>query len=511
MGANVGVTMRLGAKLGPAGLKGFATVRKHLGSLGRLAKTSLNMSKYIAGAGLAAGTLFLRRGIGNAIEFRKIMAEVSTIVDTSTTSMKALSKSVMELSKRTGKGASGLAKGLYQTISAGVTDAAKAMKVLEVATKSSIAGVAETQQAVKLLTSIVNAYGLRSKDVMKISDLAFKTVEKGVTRYEELAESMGDVIPFAAQLDVEIRDLFAAVATLTKGGMATDKAVTQLKGALMAVIKPSTEMAAAFEKMGGPVAAIKKLGLPEFLKRLQKETGGDTAAMAKLIPKIRGLGGVLALTGKQAGMFKQTLKDMEDASGVTEVAFRKMMDEGAVKLDRALNRLHLTGVSVGQDLLPTLASGAEKGAGLFEEFVAQVTFLNKRLDVLVGKKDAIVDFFMTFRRYASLGLADTVDWFAESAAEYRTKGEMAAREKEIWDPVRLRGVKERIQRESQGGFGYIIEPGTEAGVGTGRGQRMADTIKRTIDREIDAVDAALELGLKSKQKKKRAVLMAGGA
>lgn len=103
-----------------------------------------------------AGAALFAKGIRGAVEFRTAMAEVSTIVDTSVVDMEHMAEAVRRLAVAHNANQDIVAKGLYQVISAGVSDASDALRVLEQAGVLAKAGVAETSDAVDLLTNALN-------------------------------------------------------------------------------------------------------------------------------------------------------------------------------------------------------------------------------------------------------------------------------------------------------------------------------------------------------------------
>ena len=84
--------------------------------------------------------------------------------------------------------------GLYQTLSAGITDVTDATEFMRVAVTLSTGGVAEMSDVVRALAATLNAYSLGVEEAEKISDLLFTTVRLGMTTMPELAHSIGRVI-----------------------------------------------------------------------------------------------------------------------------------------------------------------------------------------------------------------------------------------------------------------------------------------------------------------------------
>ena len=135
------------------------------------AKSANAIKSNVLGIATMTTAVFAIRGaVKTVLAFEDAMAEVSTIVDTNTVNMKKLNSEILDLSTRVPKDAESLAQGLYQTISAGVTDVADAMIVLESSSKAATAGLTSTFVAVDAGTTIMNAYGKTVEEIDAIQD-----------------------------------------------------------------------------------------------------------------------------------------------------------------------------------------------------------------------------------------------------------------------------------------------------------------------------------------------------
>lgn len=327
----------------------FKSLNRNFAQIGKGLRQMASFGKYMA--------LGLTGAVYAAVPFGRKMAEVSTMIDTSKYNMKQFRAEVLALSRETGRGPTELAEALRQTISAGVA-AGDAMKFLEISVKGAIGGVAETVEVVDLLTNAMNAYGMSVDSASRISDIAFKTVFLGKTTMSELAASMGQVLPFAAQLNVSLEDLFAATATLTKGGLDTAAAATQLKAVLSAVIKPGSDAADTARSLGlaFDVSSVRAMGFFNWLMQVRESTEGNTETLARLFPNVRGLGAVLGLTGKQAEEFAKIQREVISSTGAMGEAYRKVADDEAVKLEKEINNLKVQVIEIGNAVIPVILS-----------------------------------------------------------------------------------------------------------------------------------------------------------
>ncbi len=192
----------------------------------------------LSGALAAAGVVQMVHKIADAFmeaseaaAFETGVAKVSTIADTSRISMGEITSQISALSRETGQSVTGLSEAVYSAISASV-DTASAVQFTGTATKLAAGGFTAASTAVDVLTTALNAYGLSADKASNISDMLITTQNLGKTSVDELAASVGKVIPLAAAYGVEMDNLSAAYAELTKGGIATAEAGTYLKSML---------------------------------------------------------------------------------------------------------------------------------------------------------------------------------------------------------------------------------------------------------------------------------------
>jgi len=324
---------------------------------------SIRRGAVIAGAAIAAAfTVAFVKSVKAADEFQKAMANVSTLVDTTAINMQKLSKEVLLLNPNLGK-ATELTKGLYQAFSAGAETAKEAMKITTDAAVFAKAALTDTFTAVDVLTTAVNAYGKETMNTTKASDIFFQTIKYGKVTGEQLASSIGMIIPLYASAGIKLEEMSAGMAAMTKQGINAHKATTMLKAMVTAFLKPSEDMKIALEDMGyaSGSAFLKAEGLAGALKMIEKHTKGDAAEMSKLLPNVRALTGAMALTGVGGKEFTRVLGEMEDISGVTREAFEKQ-EKTFDTLKASIANLMIPVGNIGKHFVDKIAVGATQAA-----------------------------------------------------------------------------------------------------------------------------------------------------
>ena len=351
-----------------------------------------------------ATVAFAGYGVKAATDFDTAMREVNTLLSISDDEFRQLSENVLALSSRMGVDATASAEALYQAISASVPKE-NAISFLEVATKSAIAGVTDTETAVDGLTTVLNAFKIPASEVERVADLMFTTVKGGKTTLEELAKSLFNVAPIAASANVKFEDVSAAISSITKQGVPTAIATTQIRAAIQALIKPTADMEAAFKayKIENGSALLANQGLAGSFDMIAKMSGGSQTELAKMMGSVEGLSAVLSLTGSNAQMFQADLEAMRGSTGATQTAFEKMEESASRRFQKLFTSVKNLSIQIGNALLPHL----ERMASVVLPWVAEQT------DWLSKHQDEIQQRYEKFESFIRLSLGPTFKYFWE--------------------------------------------------------------------------------------------------
>ena len=374
-------------------------------TLGGISDTLGTMGKVAAGVGLAAGGALI--GIGGAAvkavaDFDGAMREVNSLINLNEKDFGALSAQTNELAKNLGVDAVEASKALYQAISAGVP-ADNAVSFMEVATKAAIGGVTDTTTAVDGLTTVINAFKMPMTDAEKVADIMFTTVKQGKTTMGELSASMSNVAPMAAAAGVSFEEVSASIATLTKQGVPTAQATTQIRAAMQGLLKPTDALANAFADMGyeSGQAAVDALGFNGALAAVSKRVNGDVGQLSALFGSVEAVGAVLGTTGKNAEMFAGDLKAMQGAAGASNKAFEEMNKSVGRQMDRLKAVFQSTLIEVGAKLLPVITPIIEKIGtalpGAINAVMPAVTWLIDGISRIAG---AVMEFGENVQSFA---------------------------------------------------------------------------------------------------------------
>lgn len=327
-------------------------------------------------------------------DFANGVAKISTLVDTTVVSMQKVSNEIRAVSDETGAGVADLSESVYQAISAGV-DAAHAVGFVKDMTIAAKAGFTDTTTAVNGVTTVLNAYGKSAEEATAITDQMLLAQNFGKTSFGEMAESMGNVIPIAAQLNVSTQELFGSIAVLTKNGIRTSEAITGLKAAYSNILKPSSEAAKLAQSLGLEfnAAHLQSVGWVKFLGEVKQATGGNAEQMAQLFGSVEALNSVLVLTGKGAGDFDKVMNQMADSAGMTREAYEKMLTPSE-QMQIAMNQLKNAGMDLAVSFTPYFKAMSMR----VKELAAWFRTLTPEQKVLIGQ---IAFGIVTFQLFGS--------------------------------------------------------------------------------------------------------------
>lgn len=325
----------------------------------------------LASAGIAATLNEIKNGFFDcseaAAQFEISTAMVATIADTSQKSLSSISKEVRTYSNETGEAASDMAEATYQAISASV-NTADAAAFAGTATKLAVGGFTSATTAVDVLTTAINAYGLAASDATQLSDYLITTQNLGKTSVDQLAQSVGKVIPLASAYNVQMDNLSSAYAVLTANGIATAESGTYLKSMLSELGDTGSDVSGVLlNSTGKTFAQLMEQGysLGDVMSMLGDAVDGDSTAFNALWSSTEAGIGALSLFNAGADKYDSVLESMRTSAGATEKAYSTMADTTDKSKQRMENALNNLKISVGDVLNPALTQVYEGFTGIF--------------------------------------------------------------------------------------------------------------------------------------------------
>jgi TP901 family phage tail tape measure protein len=314
----------------------------------------------------------MRQAFGDAfdgaLKFQTQVAEIGTIATKDFGGSSGIAATVRQISDAFNLPLNTSAEGYYETISNQIGDAAKSQEFLGSAAKLAKAGVTSLDQSVNLLSATLNAYGLEVGQTDAVASKYFETVRLGRVRVDDLANTMGRVLPQARQLGVGLDDVLAAIASITISGVKPSESLTQIRGAINALAKPTDELKEAFHALNVESAeqAVATYGFGGLLQKLAQQTDGTSQAFAQLFPNMRGVNGAIIVGKTQVQQFGQALETIRNAGNgelINSKAF-DVLSSDAQKVEGEIQKLkNALVVDFGGALVKVAAFASDHGIG----------------------------------------------------------------------------------------------------------------------------------------------------
>ncbi len=348
-----------------------------------IGKSARKMGKNLTMFATAPIVAFGGKAVSSLFKFNKAMGNINTLFDDSGKSIGIMSKGITDILKRSPKNADDLGASAYAIVSAGITDASKALKVLDSSQKLAVAGLGTTAQSADIITSAINSFGKSASDSNDIANTFFLGVKGGKTTVADLAQGFGRVAPIASKLGVSFKDIISTVSAMTTSGMKAEDAYVQVKALLSSMLKPTTQMSDAMKKAGinsnNLSQTIGKEGLTNVLKSLSGVVGGNRSQLAQMFGNVRGLNGVMMLLGGTGKKAKTIFQGMTKDTNALSVAFDKQSKKASFQYDIMKNQLGIAMRKMATIILPSVIKAVKK----LTEFFSGLTSKQIKLITIV--------------------------------------------------------------------------------------------------------------------------------
>ena len=357
--------VEFGKKVEAAGTKVTGVGKKISSAGGEVGKLG---KKFAPVSAAAAGALTVVTKTSS--DFQNGMAKMSTLFDTSQVSVQKLSKEFLNLSNETGRGATELTEAGYQALSASVP-VEKLGSFIRTSANMAKVGFTDTATSVDLLSTAVNAYGLEADQADNIANKLVNTQNLGKTSVNELASSMGKVIPTAAGMNVNLDQLCTMYTLMTKQGIATAESTTYMNSMLNELGDSGTDVGGILkEKTGKSFQDLMKDGMSvgDALKLIKQSSDETGTAFNELWSSQEAGKAAMALLNDSAGDFNETMGSMANVTDLVSQGLEKM-DTPSAKVSKSLNRIKNSGVELGSVLLTTVTPYIE----VFSQKVIELT------------------------------------------------------------------------------------------------------------------------------------------
>lgn len=327
----------------------------------------------LMGAGMTKATEPLKTIGSEAFNWAKdldtAVRQVSTLTTDGILPVDKIKKEVRAMSDETGRAQTEVANAMYEALSSGI-DESKVVGFTKNAITLSEAGFTDLGTSIDATTTILNAYGNKAFDVGKISDILVKTQDKGKITVDELAKSIGRVIPTAAAAGVNVDQLGAAYSILTAKGMNARIATTNLEGMLSELSTTGSKVDKVLRmRTGKSFAQLSDEGvnLGEVLSIVQKEADESGLTLKDMFSQSTAGSAALSLMSDGVESYTYALGAMNNAQGAAAANAEKM--HGAeYNWGKAMEQIKNTLIDLGNAIAPVIIPIAQKISGLIAKF-----------------------------------------------------------------------------------------------------------------------------------------------
>jgi len=348
-----------------------------------------NFAVEVGRAAAAAISAVAVVSVREAAQFESSFAKIQGLVGLSKAETDDLEAAALALGPAFGTSANEAAEALFFITSAGLRGA-DATGVLEAAAKGAAIGLGDMSALANAATASMNTYGPSVLSGTEAVDALAEAVRLGQFAPEELAASLGRVIPIAAELGISFQETTGLIAGLTRGGLNASEAVTGVRGAMQAFIKPTEEAKKMMEQYGlsseDVAASIEQDGFLATLVKLRGAFGDNEQDFTRVIGSIEGLSAVLSLTGANVATNTDIISQMTDGVGILDDALAIVSETSEFKFNKAMETARNSLIAIGGELLDRINPYLERFALFMEENGPQI---EQVFDTIFGAVEAV--------------------------------------------------------------------------------------------------------------------------
>ena len=348
-----------------------------------------NFAVEVGRAAAAAISAVAVVSVREAAQFESSFAKIQGLVGLSKAETDELQAAALALGPAYGTSANEAAEALFFITSAGLRGA-EATEVLEAAAIGAAIGLGDMGALANAATAAMNTYGPSLLSGTEAVDALAEAVKLGQFAPEELAGSLGRVIPIAAELGVSFQETTGLIAALTRGGLNASEAVTGVRGAMQAFLKPTKEAADMMAQYGFTSQevsdSIESEGFLATLVKLRDAFGDNEEDFSRVIGSIEGLSAAFSLTGANIETNTDIIAQATDGIGIMGDALDIVSETSEFKFNKAMETTKNSLIAIGTELLDRINPYLEDFALFMEENGPQI---EQVFDTIFGAVEAV--------------------------------------------------------------------------------------------------------------------------
>ncbi len=322
-------------------------------------------------------------------DFQQSVTKLYTTAGESKNNLQMVGDGILNMSASVGTGSQKLVEAMYWIESAGL-HGSQGLEALRVAAEAAKAENANLDQVSIALAASLNAYAGQGMTAVQVMNTLTAATGQGMMTFEQLSGSLKNVLPASAKFGISLKDVTAALATMTSQSDPAESAATHLRQVILALEAPSKIGAKALASVGltsAEVAAKMKTDLPGALQMITDAVGKrfpeGSSAYNQAIKNIAGgskqMMGFLELTGSHMKTFANNVDIIGGAvkkGGNDLMGWSDIQGNFNFKIDQAKAALEAMGIKVGTLLLPVLGKMLDLATPLITAFGNWMTSTN---------------------------------------------------------------------------------------------------------------------------------------
>jgi len=327
-------------------------------SYGNMTKYGANMYQFYE---MAKGVMAVADA---AVDFQGKMSKVQAITKSSGDQMDKLRQQAMELGKKTQFSASQAADAMSYLGMAGwntnqILEGMPGLLNLAAASGSDLATVAD------IISDDLTAFGMSANQAGHMADVFAAASTNANTNVELMGETFKYCAPLAGALKYDLEDIAVATGLMANAGVKGSQAGTALRSTITRLTKPTKESGIAMDALGISVTNSDGTMKPfmQTMEELRDAFAGLTeeekARYAAQIAGQEAMSGFLAIVNAAPDDFSKLSRAITNCKGASSKMADTMTNNAQGKIVAFKSAIESLKISVGNNLLPILAQGAQ--------------------------------------------------------------------------------------------------------------------------------------------------------
>lgn len=225
---------------------------------------------------------------------------------------------------------------------------------------------------IEAVSANMQSYGVKAKDVSKITDVLFSATELGGLSMEQLSTSLGTLNAYAGPLGLSLKDVVASIIAIRRGGESSARAVSGLQRILMVLstgrkgkLDEITKNVLGFKNA---TEAIKSMGLTSYLSKVASELDDAGDGFGALGGQSKNSAIALKLVADNGRTFDNALQELNNDSGALQTKIAAMSQSSAESMRQLTASVNEMAIQFGQVLAPQIKKVVDSMTGMVDKF-----------------------------------------------------------------------------------------------------------------------------------------------